>query len=96
MLYCFSPINFRKFRFRIDEWEYNQRCYTILPRVINKLADSYCSTGIHLFLRKQQDLIPQLLLNQCFKSPYYDFFIYDDSADYETRKHDFKDPFAFS
>ena len=40
------------FDFSIDEWEYTQRCYTVLPKVINKLADKYCSTGWSLLLDK--------------------------------------------
>eukprot|EP00116_Pleurobrachia_bachei_P001450 sb/3461712/ len=30
---------------RIDDWESSQRCYTMLPRVLQYLTDKYCNTG---------------------------------------------------
>jgi len=44
----------------IDEWEYNQRCYTVLPKVINKLADKYCSTGDTIAVLVTEEQVSQL------------------------------------
>ncbi|KAL5255987.1 hypothetical protein ACHWQZ_G011262 [Mnemiopsis leidyi] len=44
----------------IDEWEYNQRCYTILPKVINKLADKYCSTGDTIAVMITEEQVSQI------------------------------------
>lgn len=44
----------------IDEWEYNQRCYTVLPKVINKLADKYCSTGDTIAVMVTEEQVSQI------------------------------------
>jgi len=46
----------------IDEWEYNQRCYTILPKVINQLADTYCSTGDTIAVMVTEEQVSQITL----------------------------------